>query len=169
MPATTQNTFIGLGANQDEPARFLAQAKRELENIPAWQCRAWSSLYWTEPQGVRQQQWFANQVAWLQLPLDATPQHTVEILLEIETRLGRVRGQRWGPRCIDLDLLVLGEQCSNTAQAHVPHPRLAERAFVLVPLAELAPELILPGFRQSTLELLAKVNYRCEGNTIWQT
>lgn len=169
MSITTQNTFIGLGANQDEPERFLAQARQELDNIPGWQSSAWSSVYWTEPQGVKQQQWFANQIGWLQLPLDATPQHTIQILLEIEAQLGRVRGQRWGPRCIDLDLLVLGEQCANTAQAHVPHPRLAERAFVLVPLAELAPTCILPGFGQSTLELLAKVNYRCVGKTIWQT
>jgi len=110
-----------------------------------------SSLYETAPVGVTDQPDFLNAVAAVRTGLG--PEETLDALLHIENQMGRVRTQRWGPRVIDLDLLLYGGERVSLPRLTVPHPRLRERAFVLVPLAEIAPELRLPGEEERAAQL----------------
>ena len=141
--------FVGIGANigaREEAIRTAA------ELIGA---RRLSSVRETEPWGLVDQPRFLNAAAELETPLGA--RELLERLLEIERRLGRVRGaQRWGPRTIDLDLLLYGSETIDEPGLTVPHPRLHERHFVLAPLLELAPDLVVPG-RGRVSALLAEL------------
>ena len=130
--------YVGLGANLgDREASIRAAAAA----LPA---RRLSAIRETEPWGYLQQPAFLNAVAEVETVLP--PRAFLERLLEIERTLGRRRdGPRWGPRTIDLDLLLFGTETVEEPGLTVPHPRLAERAFVLEPLGELAPSLIVPG------------------------
>ena len=110
-----------------------------------------SSVYETAPVGVTEQPEFLNAVAALETCLPATD--LLDVLLNLENKLGRVRTFRWGPRVLDLDLLLYGDAQIMLPSLTVPHPRLRERAFVLVPLAEIAPELVLPGEHKTVKEL----------------
>ena len=109
-----------------------------------------SARYETAPVGVTDQPDFLNAVAQIETALPATD--LLDALLNIENKLGRVRTLRWGPRVIDLDLLLYGDAQIALPNLTVPHPRLRERAFVLVPLAEIAPGLVLPGDTQTIQE-----------------
>jgi 2-amino-4-hydroxy-6-hydroxymethyldihydropteridine diphosphokinase len=102
-----------------------------------------SSLYETTPVGVIDQPDFLNAV--VQVRTTRTPEELLQTALDMERKWGRVRTQRWGPRVLDIDLLVYGDRQIDTPALTVPHPRLRERAFVVVPLAEIAPDLVLPG------------------------
>lgn len=135
--------WIGLGGNLGEPENELAQTFAELNRLPDTELRARSRLYRTKPWGPVTQADFVNAVARLETDLEA--EALLDELLAVEARHGRERRERWGPRILDLDLLLYGEKCITTERLEVPHPRIAERAFVLVPLAELAPELEVPG------------------------
>jgi 2-amino-4-hydroxy-6-hydroxymethyldihydropteridine diphosphokinase len=141
--------FVGIGANigaREEAIRTAA------ELIGA---RRLSSVRETEPWGLVDQPRFLNAAAELETPLGA--RELLGRLLEIERRLGRVRGaQRWGPRTIDLDLLLYGSETIDEPGLTVPHPRLHERHFVLAPLLELAPDLVVPG-RGRVSALLAEL------------
>ena len=130
--------YVGLGANLgDREAAIRAAA----EAIGA---RRLSPIVETEPWGYEDQPRFLNAVA--ELDTDLSPRALLERLLEVERALGRDRsGPRWGPRTIDLDLLLYGEERIAEPGLEVPHPRLHERAFVLEPLAALVPELRIPG------------------------
>lgn len=123
----------------------MREALGQLDGDPDIDVHAVSSLYRTPPWGVTDQPCFFNAVARLITGL--APPKVLERLLALETRLGRVRlpGERWGPRVIDLDLLVQGETRSASATLELPHPRMHERAFVLIPLLELAPNFQIPG------------------------
>ena len=110
-----------------------------------------SSLYKTAPVGMTEQPDFLNAVVEIQTTLPAL--ELLGVLLHIEKKMGRVRTIRWGPRVIDLDLLLYGEQQIALPNLTVPHPRLRERAFVLVPLAEIAPGLVLPGDGRTAAEI----------------
>jgi len=139
MPA-----YVALGSNLDDPRRQVERALEALGSLPATRCVLRSSLYLTRPVGTVEQPDFVNAVAGLLTGLD--PLELLGSLQATETRLGRVRpALRWGPRRIDLDLLVHGRSRSDTAELQLPHPGLGERAFVLVPLAEIAPDLEVPG------------------------
>jgi len=141
--------FVGLGANIGERERSIRTAA---ELIGA---RRLSSLRETEPWGLRDQPPFLNAAAVLETELGA--RELLTRLLAIELELGRVRGaQRWGPRTIDLDLLLYGSETVDEPGLAVPHPRLHERRFALEPLVELAPELVVPG-HGSVSALLAKL------------
>jgi 2-amino-4-hydroxy-6-hydroxymethyldihydropteridine diphosphokinase len=130
--------YVGLGANLGDRAGSI---RRAAELIGA---RRLSSLRETEPWGVTDQPSFLNAVA--EVEWDGTARELLDRLLEVERELGRVRdGSRWGPRLIDLDLLVFGAETIDEPGLAVPHPALAERAFVLEPLAELVPDLDVPG------------------------
>lgn len=135
--------FIGLGSNLGEREAMIRQALDELARLPATQLMRASSLYDTEPTGEVDQPNFLNAVA--QLETELTARQLLWNLLLIEKRLGRVRTQRWGPRTIDLDLLLYGDEVIDEPDLIVPHPRLHERMFALEPLAELDPELSVPG------------------------
>jgi 2-amino-4-hydroxy-6-hydroxymethyldihydropteridine diphosphokinase len=143
--------FVGLGANLGNREKAIRDAAELLEA-----CRL-STLRETEPWGLTDQPWFLNAVA--ELETDRTARALLDRLLEIERELGRVReGPRWGPRAIDLDLLLYGEHSIDEPGLKVPNPHLHERLFVLEPLAELAPNALVPGLGTVT-ELLAKLEF----------
>lgn len=138
--------FVGLGSNLGDPIRQLRNAERRLAGIRGIAVRNASPVYKTQPQSKRDQPWFNNQV----LELECGPQWRAPTLLgtllAVEAELGRDRTEedRFGPRSIDLDLLLFGNEVRMDAQLIVPHPRMFERAFVLVPLHDIAPALIFP-------------------------
>ncbi len=136
--------WIGLGANLGRPEQTLQQALIALQALPQTRLAAVSPAYWTAPWGQLDQPEFLNAVACLQTEL--APLDLLRALLAIESGLGRKRdGERWGPRELDLDLLLVDGQEIEEPELTLPHPRLHQRAFVLVPLADLAPELDIPG------------------------
>ena len=135
--------FVGLGSNMGEREEHIRQALDLMAALPDTDLVRASSLYDTEPVGEIEQPHFLNAVAELDTELE--PRQLLWNLLLIEKRIGRVRTQKWGPRVIDLDLLLYGERVVAQPGCRVPHPRLAERAFVLVPLAELAADARVPG------------------------
>jgi len=148
--------WIGLGSNQDEPARQVARAFAELGALPGTRVLRRSRLYRTLPWGpVPGQPDYANAVA--ELETDLEPRALLAALLETEAVHGRVRRERWGPRTLDLDVLLYDDLAMDTTELTLPHPRLAERAFVLVPLAEVAPCLRVPG-ADTVAGLLARID-----------
>jgi 2-amino-4-hydroxy-6-hydroxymethyldihydropteridine diphosphokinase len=149
--------FVGLGGNVGDVETTLAEAMWALDSLPQTSIRAQSRLYITPPWGNTEQPPFTNAVVELQTRL--APRVLLNLLLEIEARFGRDRSEseKWGPREIDLDLLVYGDEQIDEPGMHLPHPRLHERAFVLVPLAEIAPRLEIAGVGRVS-ELLAAVD-----------
>ena len=137
--------YVGLGSNLGEPERQIEQALELLAAEEGIELHAVSTLRWTDPVGYRDQPRFLNGAA--RIETDFPPRELLERLLAIESRLGRVRGEglRFGPRTIDLDLLLYGSEVVDEPWLEIPHPRLHERRFVLEPLAELDPALVLPG------------------------
>jgi 2-amino-4-hydroxy-6-hydroxymethyldihydropteridine diphosphokinase len=136
--------YVGLGSNlQDPPARIEA-AFDELRRVPQTLLIRRSPLYGSRPMGEVAQPDFVNAVAGLLTQLDASA--FFEALRDIETRLGRTPSrERWGPRVIDLDLLVFGGEVRSDARLHLPHPGIVGRNFVLYPLRDVAPDLLVPG------------------------
>ncbi|WP_461209589.1 2-amino-4-hydroxy-6-hydroxymethyldihydropteridine diphosphokinase [Desulfocurvus sp. DL9XJH121] len=166
---------MGLGSNLGDPKANLARALTRLGEISGILSVTGSPVYLTEPQLVREQPWFANQVARVVCAVDVLPPLALlEALLRLELELGRDRGgrgvpppKRFGPRAMDLDLLLYGDEVLDGERLTLPHPRLRERAFVLLPLADLAPDLPLPG-GGTPAGLLDGLSYRREGDKIWQ-
>ena len=153
MPA-----YIGVGSNLDDPERQVRAALDALRELPDCQFVVDSPLYCNPPMGPQDQPDYVNAVAAL-----LTRQSSEELLLslqKLESNLGRVRskGDRWGPRVIDLDLLIYGVTECSVPGLDLPHPGISERNFVLFPLRDLAPLLLVPG--QGTVEDLA----RCVSN-----
>ena len=136
---------IGLGANLGDAAQTLRDAFEALAALPHTTLRARSQLYSTPAWGNLDQPAFVNAAALLETTLSGPD--LLDALLSIERGFGRVRapGVHWGPRTLDLDLLLYGEQVIDLPQLQVPHPYLHERAFALLPLAEIAPEAVIPG------------------------
>ena len=139
--------YVGLGANVGDREASIAAAVARLPGVVAV-----SRLVETDPVGVVDQPPFLNGAAELETRL--SPRELLDTLLAIERELGRERRERWGPRTIDLDLLVYGEERVDEPGLTVPHPRLHERRFALEPLAELAPGLVIPG-RGAVADILA--------------
>jgi 2-amino-4-hydroxy-6-hydroxymethyldihydropteridine diphosphokinase len=138
--------YVGLGANLGDPRAQLDEAVAALACVPGVELLGVSSVYESDPVGpVQDQPAFLNAVAELATTL--APARLLAALHEIEDTLGRVRTIRFGPRTCDLDLLLYGDVVSDDPALTLPHPRLAERRFVLDPLAELAPLLVLPDGR----------------------
>lgn len=136
--------YIGLGANLGDPTAQLREALRRLDAGAGIGLERVSRPYRSAPWGNPDQPPFVNAVVAVRTVLP--PLALLGRLLEIERALGRERGgERWGPRTIDLDLLLDGERVVDAPGCHVPHPRLALRAFVLVPLLEIAPAAVVPG------------------------
>ena len=167
MNSPCEPVYISLGSNMGDAEQNLQDALDSIRNLPDADIVRISTVYKTEPQGVADQPWFANQVAMLRCGPSWSPQSFVKALLTIEDTLGRVRVERWGPRIIDLDLLLFGNQQVCERDTMVPHPRMGERAFVLVPLYEIAPELCLPS-GEPLEDKLAQTGYACAHNRIWQ-
>jgi 2-amino-4-hydroxy-6-hydroxymethyldihydropteridine diphosphokinase len=150
-----QNAYVGLGSNLGDRAAYLLLAVRGMLDAGLDVIRL-SSIYETEPVEYEQQPPFLNLVAELRGSTLPSPQQTLARLLRIEYALGRTRDIRFGPRTIDLDLLIFKDQQVETEFLTVPHPRLAARRFVLVPLNELVPGLIHPVLQKPISELLAQ-------------
>jgi 2-amino-4-hydroxy-6-hydroxymethyldihydropteridine diphosphokinase len=130
--------YVGLGSNLGDRERLIREAAVLIGAVRL------STVIETEPWGHENQPMFLNAVAELETPL--TPRQLLDHLLDVERRLGRERiGPQWGPRTIDLDLLLFGDETIDQPGLVVPHPRLTEREFVLKPLAELVPTLKIPG------------------------
>lgn len=135
--------WLGLGGNLGDPRAAMATALQALDASDRVRVVAVSSLYSTPPWGKTDQPDFLNAVAEVATTLDA--RGLLDLCLATERTLKRVRAERWGPRLIDMDVLVFGEERVDEDGLVVPHPRMAERAFVMVPLAEIAPDLDIGG------------------------
>lgn len=138
--------YLGLGSNLGDKAKNLSEAVLRLGKAGVRVVRG-SSLYRTEPVDVRDQPWFLNAV--LKVETDLAPEPLLDALQGIERAMGRTRTRPKGPRPIDLDILLAGRRSVRTGRLVVPHPRLADRRFVLVALAEIAPRAVHPGSRKS--------------------
>ena len=146
---------IGLGGNVGDAAATLRAAFDALERLPGTHLLARSRFYRTPAWGNEAQPDFVNAAALLDTTLE--PQALLDALLSVERAFGRERRERWGPRTLDLDLLLYGDEVIDVPGLRVPHPHLHERAFVLRPLADIAPQANVPG-RGRVAELLARVD-----------
>ena len=135
--------FIGLGGNLGDPQAAMRDALHRLDASPDLSVVAVSSLYRTPPWGKLDQPDFLNAVVEVATTLE--PRTLLDLCLATESQLKRVRSERWGPRLIDMDVLWFDDRRVDEAGLQVPHPRMTERAFVMVPLAEIAPDLSLAG------------------------
>jgi len=140
---TSIRAYVGIGSNLDDPLAHVRQAFRDLDAIPQSRGVARSPLYRSKPLGPQDQPDYVNAVAALKTAL--TADDLLRTLQAIEAAHGRIRQQRWGPRTLDLDLLLYGDLVRHDPDLTLPHPRLHERAFVLRPLHAIAPALIIPG------------------------
>ena len=147
--------YIGLGSNVGDREAMLRAALEQLENLPQTALSKVSSFYETEPLGATDQPWYLNAVA--QLDTDLTPGQVMWNLQRVERALGRVRSERWGPRSIDLDLLLADQLVIDEPGLSVPHPEMLNRAFVLVPLVEIEPQLVHPVTGETLLQHLARL------------
>ncbi|GEP80497.1 2-amino-4-hydroxy-6-hydroxymethyldihydropteridine diphosphokinase [Staphylococcus carnosus] len=134
--------YLGLGSNVGDREHQLKEALRLLDAQQGIKVTRVSSLYETAPVGYVEQPDFLNLCA--EIETDLTPQAVLKNGLDIEQQLHRVRKERWGPRTLDIDILLYGNKIIEDQDLSIPHPRMAERAFVLIPLQEIAPEAINP-------------------------
>lgn len=150
--------FVGIGSNLGEREALVRQALDEIAKLPDTTLVRASSLYDTEPVGEIEQPRFLN--AAVMLDTELTARQLLWNLQRIEALLGRVRTQRWGPRTMDLDLLLYGDLVIDEPELHLPHPELARRAFVLVPLVELDPSLRHPVSGLTVVQMLARLEHK---------
>ncbi len=136
--------FIGVGSNQKDPANQCRDAVRRIGRVPEIRFLRRSSLYRTEPVGCPDQDWFVNAVVEIRTIL--RPRALLDTLKRIEREMGRIEGPRWGPRVIDLDILLYGQEVIAEEGLVIPHPEMHRRRFVLDPLCELASYAIHPAF-----------------------
>ena len=140
-----QTAFLGLGSNLGDRGSSIREAVDRLDKLSGTRVVKVSSLYETAPVGYEEQPDFLNAVVQVQTEL--SPTELLRAVLGIEHDMGRVRSLRWGPRVIDIDILLYDNVTIRTADVEIPHPRMAERAFVIAPLAEIAPDIRLPDGR----------------------
>ena len=154
------DAYIGIGSNLEDPMRQVQTAIRELRSLPRSRVIKVSPLYRTPPMGPPDQPPYVN--AAVKLTTRLAPLALLDALLDIERGHGRVRkGRKWGPRTLDLDLLVYGERIMDEPRLTLPHPGIAERAFVLVPLHDIEPELEVPG-----IGTVSALHERCDTGEI---
>lgn len=151
------DVYIGLGSNLADPLRQLARAVAELASLPDTSLVAQSAFYWSRPVGPQDQPDFVNGAVKLTTSLE--PLTLLDHLQQIENAHGRARNQHWGPRTLDLDLLLYDDTPVQNERLTVPHPELANRDFVLQPLLDLNPELVLPDGRT-----LVVLRHQCPDN-----
>lgn len=148
-----ERVFVGLGSNVGDRLGHLEQARARLAQVPQVRVNTSASIYETEPVGPVKQGWFLNTV--VELATSLSPRALLQLCQQIEADMGRVKRERWGPREIDLDLLLYGARVRDEPGLQLPHAELARRRFVLEPLAELAPQLQHPTLHKTIRELLA--------------
>lgn len=151
----SQRAYIGIGSNLDSPRENCEKAIRMIHSHPQCELTATSSFYETEPVGIMNQDWFINAAVEIETGLE--PLNLLNFLLSIEKDMGRIRGEKWGPRRIDLDILFYGNCIMNCPQLDIPHPEITRRRFVLAPLAEIAGQYIHPAANKSVTTLLAEL------------
>jgi len=137
------DVYIGLGSNQQQPLQQLAKARDALQKLAGSSLVSISPVYRTKPMGPAGQDDYLNAVVMFETAL--TPTELLSHLQAIENSQGRVREERWGSRTLDLDILLYGLQQINFPDLIIPHAGMSERAFVLYPLYDLNPELVIPG------------------------
>ena len=157
--AQARTIYLSLGSNLGDRAAQIARAVEALVAAGVKVTRQ-SALYATEPVGFSAQGWFLNCV--LEAETELMPRQLLRVLQEVERSLGRRRMVPRGPRTMDIDILLYGASAVRMADLEVPHPRMAERRFVLVPLAELSPTLRHPTLHKTMLELLAETRDRSQ-------
>ncbi|MBD1914168.1 MULTISPECIES: 2-amino-4-hydroxy-6-hydroxymethyldihydropteridine diphosphokinase [unclassified Leptolyngbya] len=154
-PVSLHRAAIALGSNLGDSHTILQSAIAVLDEIPGIQVNQISSFYRTAPLGPPQPDYLN---ACVLVSTYLSPEALLETLLEIEAQFGRVRHERWGPRLLDLDLLLYDGSVVDSPDLQIPHPRMHERAFVLVPLAEIASDWIVPVWERTVNELLQAVD-----------
>ena len=166
---STENVFVGLGANLGDATASLEEAARRIRALDGVEILARSGVFRTNPQGLADQPWFHNQVLQLAVdPKNQPPEELMRRFLDIEASMGRVREIPGGPRVIDIDMLLYGERVMRTDILTLPHPLMRKRAFVLVPLYELAPNLVLPDDGLPVSRALAGIQYTVRDGEIRQ-
>ena len=163
---TVTQAYLGLGSNMGDGPANLRRALELLDAVPGLAVEAVSPVFRTEPQGLADQDWFANCAARIRLDGTWTPETLLDATSGVEAAMGRVRTVVWGPRVIDIDILLLDGCERRSDRLQIPHPRMCERAFVLVPLMHLAPELRIRGLTPS--QWLSRLAYSVEGDLIRQ-
>lgn len=166
---TANIIYIGLGSNSHDSQQKLFRALACLKEFCGVVVQKVSPVYETEPQGYAAQPWFSNQVARLRLESFWKPEVFLESMLGIEAKMGRIRkGQvRYGPRPIDLDLLLFGDIHMEGVSCVLPHPRMTERAFVLKPLLDIEPDIAIMG--RPGKFWLDRLNWRLEDRRVFQS
>ena len=147
--------YIGFGSNIGDRLKHIQNAIHAISKTEGINLQKMSSVYKTDPVGYEEQAVFLNGVAAVQTSL--SPLSLLHTLKGIETTIGRQHRIRWGPREIDLDILIYGALCLQTEKLVVPHPEMHLRRFVLVPLAEIAPNLVHPVFQETVQTLLERL------------
>jgi 2-amino-4-hydroxy-6-hydroxymethyldihydropteridine diphosphokinase len=147
--------YLGIGSNLGDPVHQCRDALREISSLKNVQVLRRSSLYRTEPVGNVSQDWFVNGV--LEVRTTFTAQQLIKALQWVEQTLGRVRTEKWGPRKIDIDILLYGQEIIGTGDLVIPHPEMHKRRFVLVPMNEIAPYVIHPLYGVSMKGLLDRL------------
>ena len=138
----TKEVFIALGSNVGDREQYLCRAIHLLDCESSIKIIKQSTFIETEPVGPIEQRSFLNGV--IEIETSLSPRKLLDTCLQIEDQLGRIRKQRWGPRTIDLDIILFGEQCVKEDHLKIPHPELLNRLFVLEPLAEISPHVLHP-------------------------
>jgi len=161
--------LVGLGANLSDPEKNIDLAADKIAHLPGVKQIKFSSKYFTEPQDVKNQPWFVNAAGlYRAFAAQWTARSFLWALLEIEDIMGRERSVKRGPRIVDLDLLIFGKTIADSPELTLPHPRMHKRAFVLVPVLDICPDLCFPdGIKVK--EVLQEIEYTCRANRIWQT
>ncbi|WP_221569277.1 2-amino-4-hydroxy-6-hydroxymethyldihydropteridine diphosphokinase [Alkalihalobacillus sp. TS-13] len=159
------DAFIALGSNIGDRSVFLRSALKEIESIDGAQVEQASSIYETEPIGYTDQEPFLNMVALVRTELGAL--ELLEKLQTIENKLKRTREIHWGPRTIDLDILLYNQENIQTEVLKIPHPRMLERGFVMIPLYELQPELHFPHTDENFSEIIEE-RIDKKGVNVWK-
>jgi len=143
--------FIGLGSNLGDKLLNIKRALELLSKEDGMRLLRVSPLYCTSPIGPQDQDWFINCVSSMETQIE--PLRLLEAILKVEEEMGRVRERPWGPRIIDLDILFYGELIYDSFELKIPHPEAHKRAFVLIPLMDLNPDLVHPVLKRSVKEL----------------
>jgi len=159
------NVYIALGSNVGDRAQYLHEAIKKLDEHPQISIVGSSSIYETEPVGYVAQPAFLNMVIKIETSLSAPS--LLEVTQRIENELGRKREIRWGPRTLDLDILLYNYENIETEQLIIPHPRMLERAFVLVPLLELNANIHVPNIKKDLSSIIDELPDK-EGIRIWK-
>jgi 2-amino-4-hydroxy-6-hydroxymethyldihydropteridine diphosphokinase len=150
-----KTAYIGIGSNIGDSQRNCHEAIEKIAAIDGCRVMSVSSFYLTEPVGVKTQEWYINGVVSIST---AMPVHDLlNALLQVEANMGRVRTVKWGPRIIDLDILLFGQDIIDETDLKIPHPMMHLRKFVMAPLAELAPEIVHPVLGKTMTELLMEI------------